>query len=168
MVTTPPSHDHSRTHECMVVMSGTARIRFGVADTSEDLQENTYGTAYETGGITLDAKAGDAFLIPAGVAHKTHMCRPRKSLALLTPGEGHGLVAQPGKTIDQAMEKIELSGFTMCGAYPFGGQWDFAVGGEDAGAYERVHSVAKPKLDPFLGDSPEGLVGIWQDARMQT
>ena len=60
------SHYHSRAHECMAVLSGTATIRFGAADTSADLQENTYGDAFEKSGVEVTAEAGDVFVIPAG------------------------------------------------------------------------------------------------------
>ena len=86
------SHYHSQAHECMAVLSGTATIRFGVADTSEDLDANTYGQAWEDGGIELTAKAGDVFVIPAGIAHKTYNTKPEAKFQLLTPGTGHGIV----------------------------------------------------------------------------
>ncbi|KAJ4210972.1 hypothetical protein NW759_013003 [Fusarium solani] len=56
------SHFHSKAHEVMAVLSGHATIRFGVADTSEDMHDNTYGSAREEGGIELKAEAGDIFL----------------------------------------------------------------------------------------------------------
>lgn len=149
------SHYHSQAHECMAVLSGTAKIRFGVADTSPDMHENTHGSAWEDGGIILQAEAGDVFIIPAGVAHKTHDTKPDAEFALLSPGKGHGIEAEdPVK----ALSDIRLEGFTMMGAY-CGGKWDFVVMG---GEFEKVWSVSKPKFDPVFGDKEDGLRGRWQ------
>lgn len=155
---TQTSHYHSRTHECMVVLTGTAKIRFGVADLAEDMEENTHGKGFEKGGIELDAKAGDAFIIPAGVSHKTFNTSDNSTFKLLTPGGGHKIEAPDAR---KALSEIELSGFTMLGAYPVGGEWDFAKGGEDEGDYKTVWDVPKPPKDPFLGDAKEGLCGQW-------
>ncbi|KAL1870312.1 hypothetical protein Plec18167_007446 [Paecilomyces lecythidis] len=158
---TQESHYHSRIHECMVVLSGTATIRFGIADTDPDLDKSTWGGAKEAGGVEINAKAGDAFVIPAGVAHKTHNTSPAAPFALLTPGKGRGVEAPDVK---KALSKIELTGFTMMGAYPKNcGNWDFAVGGDDVGNFETTWTVAKPEKDPLLGDSADGLVGQWKD-----
>lgn len=157
---TQPSHYHSDIHECMAVMTGTATIRFGVADTDPDMNKNTFGDATEAGGVEIHAKAGDAFLIPAGVSHKTHKTLPEAPFALLTPGEGRGIVSDDQHA---ALAKIELDGFTMIGAYPKDcGSWDFNVGGEHEGDFGRVWQVSKPEKDPLLGDSDEGLVGLWK------
>ncbi|KAK7739621.1 hypothetical protein SLS62_011239 [Diatrype stigma] len=128
------SHYHSRAHECMAVLSGTATIRFGVADTSDDLAENTYGGAREDGGIEVEAEAGDVFVIPAGVAHKTYNTRPENEFKLLTPGKGHGIEAADAR---QALADVELSGYTMMGAYS-GGDWDFV---ESGGNFEQVWAI---------------------------
>ncbi|KAH6889843.1 hypothetical protein B0T10DRAFT_513049 [Thelonectria olida] len=148
------SHYHSQAHECMAVLSGTAVIRFGVADTSEDLDENTHGSAWEDGGIELEAEAGDVFVIPAGVAHKTHQTRPEAEFQLLTPGKGRGIEAEDAK---KALADIQLSGYTMMGAY-CGGDWDFVKSGGD---YEKVWSVPKPENDPVFGTSEQGLRKTW-------
>ncbi|KAH6984285.1 hypothetical protein BKA56DRAFT_630755 [Ilyonectria sp. MPI-CAGE-AT-0026] len=145
------SHFHSKAHEVMAVLSGHATIRFGVADTSEDMEENTYGSAYEQGGIELKAVAGDI----SGVAHKTYDPRPETSFERLTKGDGHSLV---GDNPREDLGKIELSGFTMMGAYN-GGQWDFVQSGGD---YEQIWALSKPELDPVLGDSEEGLRRLWR------
>ncbi|KAL3455865.1 hypothetical protein BJX64DRAFT_281775 [Aspergillus heterothallicus] len=144
----------------MAVLSGTATIRFGVADTSDDLAKNTHGHAWEEGGVMVQACAGDVFVIPAGVAHKTFNAQPEKEFALLTPGKGHGIEVSGGKEEDvrRALGRTELSGFTMMGAYS-GGEWDFVMRG---GEYERVWGVPKPLLDPVFGDAEEGLVGTWK------
>ncbi|KAJ5346052.1 Cupin 1 [Penicillium brevicompactum] len=149
------SHYHSRAHECMAVLSGTARIRFGVADTSEDLDQNTYGSFWEEGGIEVDGEAGDVFIIPAGVAHKTFNTQPEAEFTLLTPGTGHGIEADDPK---KALAEIKLSGYTMMGAYN-GGEWDFVKSGGD---YEKVWSVPKPQKDPVFGDSQLGLCNTWR------
>jgi uncharacterized protein YjlB len=152
------SHYHSTTHECMAVLSGTATIRFGVADTVEDLNESTHGNGKEDGGVELHAEAGDVFVIPAGVAHKTFDTHD-STFKLLTPGGGHIAYAEEEGA---ALAAIELSGFTMIGAYPAGGVWDFAKGGDDVGAFEKVWSVHKPDKDPVLGEAPEGLCALWK------
>lgn len=157
---TQRSHYHTGIHECMAVLSGTATIRFGVADTSEDPHENTQGTAREKGGIELQAHAGDVFIIPAGVAHKTYDPLPQTDFLRLTPGDGHEDVATD---VEDLFCQQPVDGFTMLGAYPLGhGTWDFAVGGENTGEFDRVWSVKLPQLDPILGESEEGLRGLWK------
>lgn len=160
---TQESHYHRETHECMAVLSGSATIRFGVADTDPDLEKSTHGNAKEDGGVEIHAHAGDVFILPAGLAHKTHDTTPAKEFALLTPGNGRGVAADDPV---EALEKIQLDGFTMIGAYPDGGKWDYAVGGEDAGHYDQVWSVPKPESDPVLGRDEMGLVGLWKDVDM--
>ncbi|CAI6094820.1 unnamed protein product [Clonostachys chloroleuca] len=59
-----------------LVLTGHATIRFGVADTTEDMDENTFGTGFENGGVELHFQAGDIMIIPAGVAHKTYATKP--------------------------------------------------------------------------------------------
>ncbi|EQB57741.1 hypotheticall protein [Colletotrichum siamense] len=149
------SHFHSKAHECMAVLSGNATIRFGVADTDEDLDKNTYESSWEKGGVELQAEAGDVFIIPAGVAHKTYNTRPEAPFGLLSPGKGHGIEADNPR---EALGKVELSGYTMMGAYS-GGEWDFVLGGGD---FEKVWGVPKPKLDPVFGDSENGLRRTWK------
>ena len=142
----------------MAVLSGTATIRFGVADTSDDMKDNTYGSAKEDGGVEVQAKAGDVFIIPAGVSHKTYDTLPAAEFALLTPGGGHGMpVPDPGATLG----KIQLDGFTMIGAYPKGSAWDFMEGGENSGKYDEVWAVPRPERDPVMGDKG-GLNDVWK------
>ncbi|KAJ5602790.1 Cupin 1 [Penicillium hordei] len=148
------SHYHSNAHECMAVLSGTASIRFGVADTSADMHENTYNSAWEEGGVMLEAEAGDVFIIPAGVAHKTHSTMPKAEFALLSPGKGHGIEADDPKKV---LSEIKLDGFTMMGAYS-GGDWDFIATG---GNFERVWAVPKPKYDPVFRSQEMGLCKRW-------
>ena len=164
---TQTSHYHSGVHECMAVLTGNARIRFGVADTVDDMEENTHGSGREEGGVEIDARAGDVFVVPAGVAHKTFDTTPAE-FALLTPGDGHHVMAKDGSVRD-ALKDVKLDGFTMVGAYPRGGgRWDFAVGGEDEGEYEKVWTVPKPGNDPVLGKAKEGLCGQWQEGGFLT
>lgn len=153
------SHYHSQAHECMAVLSGSAIVRFGVADTSSDLEASTHGFAKEDGGVELHAKAGDVFIIPAGVSHKTFDTFPVAELKLLTPGDGHGIDAED---VDQTLKDIELSGFIMIGAYPQDGIWDFSVGGDHSGEFEKVWRVPKPEKDPVLGRADGGLCGLWK------
>lgn len=143
----------------MAVLSGTATIRFGVADTSLDMNENTNGLAREEGGVEIEARPGDVFILPAGTAHKTYNAKPDAEFALLTPGDGHDIASGDARV---ALEGIKLSGFTMLGAYPEeGGHWDFMKGGENVGEFEKVWSVNKPENDPVLGKLEDGICGLW-------
>lgn len=155
---TQRSHYHSTVHECMVVLTGSATLRFGVADTTDDMHENTYSKGREEGGVEVQAQAGDVFIIPAGVAHKTFDAKPAAEFKLLTPGDGHGLAGDAR----EKLEEVELEGFTMLGAYPKdGGKWDFAEGGEGSEMYARPSTVLPPALDPVLGASRSGLCTLW-------
>lgn len=158
---TQVSHYHSTAHECMAVLSGTATIRFGVADTNPDLEASTHSSPHEAGGIDIEAKAGDVFLIPAGVSHKTYDTRPKASFKLLIPGDGHHIL---GDDTREVLAGVKLSGFTMIGAYPNGQVWDSCAGGGHAAQEdrERIWSVPKPKHDPVLGDSEFGMSHLWQ------
>jgi uncharacterized protein YjlB len=135
----------------MVVLTGTARIRFGVADVSDDASPDS---SSEEGGIELEASAGDVFILPAGTAHKTYDTMPEAPLKLLTPGDTHAVDVK-------GLEGVDLEGFTMMGAYPVGSEWDYAVGGDSEGEYQQVWDVAKPEKDPVLGDGKEGLCSLW-------
>jgi uncharacterized protein YjlB len=135
----------------MVVLTGSARIRFGVADVSDSISPES---GCEEGGVELEANAGDVFILPAGVAHKTFDTRPRAELELLTPGDGHAVDLE-------GLEGVVLEGFTMMGAYPEGYVWDSSVGGESEGVYQQVWDVPKPERDPVLGTGEEGLGGLW-------
>jgi uncharacterized protein YjlB len=145
------SHYHSGAHECMVVLTGTAKIRFGVADVSDS---NSPDSSSEEGGIELEANAGDVFILPAGTAHKTYDTLPEAPLKLLTPGDGHAVDLE-------GLEGVNLEGFTMMGAYPKGSVWDHAVGGDSEGVYQQVWDVPKPERDPVLGDGDGGLSELW-------
>ena len=108
---TQASHYHSEAHECMTVLTGEATIRFGVADTSSDLEESTHGSGQENGGVELYAKAGDVFILPAGTAHKTFDTTPGK-FALLTPGDGHHIEADDAREALKAgkVERLHYDG----------------------------------------------------------
>jgi uncharacterized protein YjlB len=159
---TQTSHYHSGVHECMAVLSGNAMVRFGVADDDvPEVKERESASLEQEMGVELQARAGDVFVIPAGVAHKTFNASPPGERKLLTPGDGHHIAATNAR---HALSNIELSGFTMIGAYPKGGgPWDFSEGGEHAGQFEKVWSVSKPQNDPVLGNAKEGLCGQWQE-----
>lgn len=160
---TQTSHYHSKVHECMAVLTGTATIRFGVADTVPDLEESTHGTGKEEGGVEVQVRAGDVFVIPAGVAHKTYDTSPAAEFKLLTPGDGHNVAPEEMR---QALGNIKLEGFTMLGGYPINGNaWDFAEGGENVGNFDKVWAVPKPEKDPVLGQSEEGLSGLWRETQ---
>lgn len=161
---TQPSHYHSRAHEAMAVLTGTARIRFGVADTASAAAvagaDGGVAEGREPGGVEVAARVGDVFVLPAGVAHKTYDAAPRTEPQLLTPGDGHGF---GGRDATSALAGLELSGFTMIGAYPAdGSEWNWAFGGDDVGSFQKVWEVKKPEMDPVLGDSSDGLCGIWE------
>jgi uncharacterized protein YjlB len=163
---TQTSHYHSGAHECMAVISGEgAAIRFGVADTTEDLEESTRGSGFEDGGVTVQACRGDVFVVPAGVAHKTHFPKPElpegEGLIFYNPEKAHELSEEEAKRI---LTDVKIEGyFMMMGAYPVGSAWDFAVGGDHEGRYGDVWNVPKPERDPVLGDSEEGLKGLWKE-----
>ena len=149
----------------MVVLSGTATIRFGVADTTDDMEANTYGDARESGGVEVEAKVGDVFIIPAGVSHKTYDAKPVEEFVLLTPGDGHRIATREGPggeagDVRRVLEETKLSGFTMIGAYPQGEEWDSKTGGEDEGRFEDVWKVQKPERDPVYGVKG-GLCELW-------
>ena len=147
---TQPSHYHSTTHEAMVVVAGSgASIRFGAADSEPHA------------GILLDARLGDVFILPAGLAHKTFAPRPPPS----TDDLAFHVAPDPR---DEAASRAFFEAvhvgdeFMMLGAYPRGGEWDFAVGGEHAGRFEQVWHVQVPKTDPVFGHDAEGLRRLWK------
>ena len=157
------SHYHSAVHECMIVLSGSARVRFGVADVlgeGQDIGDAASDDGQEVGGITLEANVGDVFVLPAGLAHKSYDPNATEPLGRLTPCDPHNV---DDEVMRNVMPEIEVSGFTMLGSYPRNGcDWDFAIGGENEEDYERVWSVVKPEKDPVLGKADEGICGQWK------
>ncbi|KAF2107015.1 hypothetical protein BDV96DRAFT_589984 [Lophiotrema nucula] len=154
---TQKSHYHSTAHEAMVVISGEgATIRFGVADENADPLAEP-----EAPGLLLEAQLGDVFILPAGVAHKTHDPRPdAESLKFMAPKD-----VKNGRSAREYFEAQEVKGeFMMMGAYPEGNEWDFMVGGEHEGRFEEVWNVEKPGSDPVLGASEEGICGLWKSS----
>lgn len=162
---TQRAHYHTQAHEAMAVLSGTATIRFGVADDDDTTSPSPSASlGHEEGGVEVPAKAGDVFVLPAGTAHKTFDTTPGQ-FALLTPGDGHGAVGVDDVR-EAALANVRAGGgFTMMGAYPVdGGAWDYAVGGERGKGkeYEEVWAVPTPAKDPVLGTAEEGLCGQWK------
>ncbi|CAE7032418.1 hypothetical protein HRS9139_05376 [Pyrenophora teres f. teres] len=163
------SHYHSITHEAMTVISGTgATIRFGVADSPSweagKLAPGERGDG-EEGGVEIEAGVGDVFVVPAGVAHKTFAPRPEtKEMAFWEPPRGIKEGGrEKGEERRRFFEGVEVKGeFMMMGAYPEGNLWDFKVGGEHEGREGVVWDVPVPGRDPVLGESLEGLVGLWK------
>lgn len=144
----------------MAVISGQgATIRFGVADYS-----SAGFPRREDGGIEIEAKLGDVFVIPAGVSHKTFSPRPEVTDSVFhQPDDVANVSSQGEETRRQFFAKVPVEGkFMMMGAYPYGGRWDFAVGGEHAGKEDEVWNVHVPEKDPVLGTSKEGLRGLWK------
>lgn len=163
---TQDSHYHSAAHECMTVISGEgATIRFGAADTSPDLEANTHGSAFEDGGVEVKASKGDVFILPAGIAHKTFDPLPRApDLVFRQCKDENGVVIRDPVKARGFFEKIEKGNhFQMMGSYPRENDWDFRVGGEHRGRERMVWSIPKPARDPVLGESPEGMCGLWKD-----
>lgn len=172
------SHYHSTTHEAMVVVSGgSATIRFGVADAA-DWEAGKYGIGErgsgEEGGVEIQAGLGDVFIIPAGVSHKTFSPSPEvRELNFHQPEDiKQGQAAQ---RLDEESERarreffgaVKMEGhFMMMGAYPAGGVWDFAVGGEHEGREGDVWNVGMPERDPVLGIGEEGISGLWKGVKI--
>lgn len=168
------SHYHSTTHECMAVIAGSgATIRFGVADAEDwaagSLAPGDRGAGGEQGGVDVEVGLGDVFVIPAGVSHKTFLPRPEcNELAFYQPEDmvrGRANVVTPEKEKERRkfFEEVPVTNnFMQIGAYPYGGVWDFKVGGEHEGKEREVWDVPMPKMDPVLGDNEEGLLGLWK------
>ncbi|KAH9834216.1 uncharacterized protein C8Q71DRAFT_859869 [Rhodofomes roseus] len=112
------SHFHSTTHELLVVFRGAARLLFGGEG--------------NPGAVEIEARMGDAMLLPAGVAHRL----------LEDLGEGEA--------------------FEMIGSYPVGKNWDMCYGdgrgGEDVqGIQERIRGLGWFEKDPIYGDDGPAL-----------
>lgn len=159
---TQPSHYHSGAHECMAVISGTgATLRFGVADTSSEVEAHTHGDGHEEGGIEVQAQLGDVFILPAGVAHKTYDPRPEVEEMKFYHLEEKDIGDE--ERSKKYFEAVDIKGeFMMMGAYPVGDRWDFMVGGEHEGRFDEVWNLRTPERDPVLGKSEEGICGLWK------
>jgi len=71
----------------------------------------------------------------------------------VSPGD---VVVIPAGVSHRCVE--EEGGFSMVGAYPRGAkQWDMNYGGEKVDVEQGV-----PEKDPVLGDSEQGLKGLWK------
>ncbi|KAI8932504.1 hypothetical protein NX059_010685 [Plenodomus lindquistii] len=160
----------------MVVISGKgATIRFGVAD-DPSWAPGRFGFGErgegEQGGVDIEARLGDVFVIPAGVSHKTFNPQPETSqLAFHQPlemenGRARDVSKEREKEHREFFENVKVEGeFMMMGAYPYGGVWDFKIGGEHEGREGEVWEVKKPRSDPVLGYSQEGLLGLWIEGK---
>jgi uncharacterized protein YjlB len=174
------SHYHSTTHECMAVISGEgATIRFGVADDATWKQGQAEIGARgngEDGGLELKAGLGDVFIIPSGIAHKTFSPSPPTTELVFHQPEDIKQGNAAKNTDPESENKhrhffntvpIERD-FMMMGAYPYGGVWDFAIGGEHKGHEHDVWDVPRPEKDPVLGLSQEGICGLWAKTQLKS
>ncbi|KAL6230727.1 hypothetical protein BDW75DRAFT_244560 [Aspergillus navahoensis] len=108
------SHYHPATREVMVVLSGPGKIRWSTADFGDDLQAHTYGSASDDGTLSVDVNAGDLFVIPAGVTHKSFdPIAPNPDPQCLTGGGAHKIEAKDPRTF---VGELNLSGFSENGA----------------------------------------------------
>ncbi|KAJ4252444.1 hypothetical protein NW762_011045 [Fusarium torreyae] len=153
------SHYHSQSHEAMVVVSGPGRIRWGVADLSDDPQEHTYGDAHEEGGLEVEVNVGDLFVIPAGIAHKNYDPNATSDKFGCLTGAARGIEAENPRI---AVAEIPLKGFCMMGAYPRGFSWTWDEGGDNADDFETVWRVKNPDADPVVGQKG-GIGKYWKD-----
>lgn len=162
------SHYHPATHEVMVVLSGPGTIRWGAADLSDDPQKHTYGSAgsdYEDGSFFAEANAGEVWIVPAGVAHKSFNPEaPHPDPHILTGRTAHRIESDDHRKF---VGELKVSGFTMMGAYPRGMEWSSVFGGEHVGRYESVWNVQNAELDPVLGDKG-GINTYWNQRHEST
>lgn len=136
-------------------------MRFGVADTSSEVEAHTHGDGHEEGGIEVQAQLGDVFILPAGVAHKTYDPRPEVEEMKFYHLEERDIGDE--ERSKKYFEAVDIKGeFMMMGAYPVGDRWDFMVGGEHEGRFDEVWNLRTPERDPVLGKSEEGICGLWK------
>ncbi|RAH48954.1 cupin domain-containing protein [Aspergillus brunneoviolaceus CBS 621.78] len=150
------SHYHPHTHEAMVVLSGPGRIRWGTADLADDPAKHTYGVAgtdFEEGSVFVDVEAGDLFVIPAGVAHKSYDVATANEEPVAWTGSGAQRIeaADERAFVGELQATGKVKGFTMMGAYPGEATWSWAEGGEHVGRFEEVWGVENAVLDPVFG-----------------
>ncbi|KAL5041931.1 hypothetical protein BDW71DRAFT_201003 [Aspergillus fruticulosus] len=162
---TQASHYHPTTHEVMVVLSGPGTIRWGVADLGDpaNWKEHTYGDAQETGGLLTEAEAGDVFLVPAGVAHKSFdVGSAQPDAEVLTGKTAHAIdSSDPRERVIEVERQGRLTGFVMMGAYPRGVEWTWGAGGDHVGRFEEVWNVPMPEWDPIAGKGDGGVHRYW-------
>ncbi|WWC69968.1 uncharacterized protein I206_103912 [Kwoniella pini CBS 10737] len=157
------SHYHPTSHEVMLVLSGEAKIKFGSGDLTSNINESLKKGKFELGGIILNAKKGDIFLLPAGLSHKTFNTKPLNSFKLLTPNGTKTMTLESKKKLKEIKEINKEKGFIMMGGYPFNFlPGKFSVGGEGALEFSKVWSIPKPNFDPILGNSILGLNYLWK------
>ncbi|KAL4760669.1 cupin domain-containing protein [Aspergillus foveolatus] len=159
------SHYHPTTHEVMVVLSGRGRIRWGEADFGDpaNWRKHTFGEAHETGGVETEVEAGDIFLVPAGVAHKSFDTDSEQPDAVVLTGEtAHAIDSDdPKEKVIELERQGKLTGFVMMGAYPRGVEWTWAVGGDHVGRFEEVWNLPTPEWDPVVGKGEGGIHRFW-------
>ncbi|KAL4881824.1 hypothetical protein BJY04DRAFT_217893 [Aspergillus karnatakaensis] len=159
---TQVSHYHPQTHEVMIVLSGPGTIRFGTADLAADPEKHTYGKPgvdFEDGSTWIDVEAGDLFVIPAGVTHKSYDVREkRQDPTCLSGGGAHRIEAADPR---EFVRGLQVGGFTMMGAYPGDATWGWAEGGEHIRRFEDVWRVRNPDLDPVFG-AERGVNEFWK------
>lgn len=123
--TFPFHHYHSVAHEVVGIARGRARIQFGGPS-----------------GPVFDVEAGDAVLIPAGVAHRRLDDTPGfSSVGAYPPGQQPDLCVLSEADQRAAQARPDVGGL------------DIEAVGEDAlqAARERVRQTALPETDPIMG-----------------
>jgi len=91
-----------------------------------------------------------------GVSDKESMSAEDASNAIEVDVRAGDVIVVPCGVAHGCVE--EMGGFTMVGAYPEGAkQWDLNYGGEGKELQAKL-----PAMDPVLGDSDEGLKGLWK------
>ncbi|WXC67415.1 hypothetical protein SNK03_013210 [Fusarium graminearum] len=153
------AHYHSQTHEVMVVVSGPGRIRWGVADLSDDWEEHTYGQAYEDGGLEVEVEVGDLFVIPAGISHKPYDPNATEASFGCLTGDARAIASDNARIM---VAEVPIEGFCMMGAYPKGFSWTWDEGGDSADDFEAVWRVENAAADPYTGQNG-GINKYWKN-----
>lgn len=156
--TLPPRH--TRSDDCLVWPRhntlGHCRLERGT-----EPRKHTYGIAgndYEDGSLFVEVNAGDLFVIPAGVTHKSFdPTAPNPDPQCLIGGGPQSIESDDPRRF---VGELKVSGFTMMGAYPRGMSWGWAEGGEHIGRYESVWHVRDAELDPVF-EKEGGINTFW-------